>query len=203
MPEDDTSKKEVLKTLVEILLKDEELKKSLGRYTAITVLTSVSVTIVEMTYGLPIITVASAPFVGPIVAFLIASVLTFIRSGKPKTLFYACPNFSCSRQERYFAIRWSSLPLYRKQKGCPDCGARLIKRCQRGKHYIVSPAPENPDQQPKLDSCCPFCDPEIPRDERVYIPRTTSQLPLTEIPRGTINESEIHVEPIHIPTKPE
>lgn len=168
---------EVFKTLVEILLKDEEVKKSLGRYTAIAILASVTTAIAEMTYGLPIITLGSAPFVGPIVAFLIASVRTYLRSGKPKTIFYVCPNFSCSRPARYFPIRWSSLPLYRKQKGCPDCGSKLIKRCQLGKHFIVSLDPENPDQPPNLDSCCSFCDPEIPRNKRTHIPQADTLPP--------------------------
>ncbi len=189
MPTDDTSMKEVLKTLVELLLKDEELKRSLGGYTAIAVLASVATAIAEITYGLPIITLGSSPFVGPIVAFLIASTRTYLRTGKPKTIFYICPNFSCTRPERYVAINWSSLALYRKQKGCPHCGTRLIKRCQRGKHYIVSPNPESPDQPPTLDSCCPYCDPDIPRDERIYIPLAASALSLTETPQAQVNNS--------------
>jgi hypothetical protein len=168
--EDDASMKEVLKTLVELLLKDEELKKSLGRYTAIAILASVATAIAELTYGLPIITLTATPFVGPILVFLIASVQTYLRSGKPKTIFYVCPNFSCPRPERFITIKWSSLPLYRKQKACQDCGVELIKSCQSGKHYIVSSDPENPNQMPKIDSCCLFCDPKIPRPKRTYIP---------------------------------
>ncbi|MBI1923969.1 hypothetical protein HYR99_06935 [Candidatus Poribacteria bacterium] len=134
---------DVIKTLIELLLKDEEFKKSLGRHTTYLVLATVAVAAAELTIGLPLITLASTPFVGAVIVFLIAQVEDWVRSGKPKTIYYLCPN-----EKKFIRISWSSLPRYRKVKGCGDCGASLIKRCQRGKHYIVSPDFDNPEGAP-------------------------------------------------------
>lgn len=155
---------DVVRTLFELLIKDEEFKKSLGRRTTYLILATLAIATAELTIGLPVITLASTPFLGAIIVFLIAQVEDWIRSKRPKTIFYLCPN-----EFEFFPINWTSLPQYRKLKSCPNCGTKLIKRCQQSKHYIVSPDLKDPDAPPTVGSYCPFCDPDLPKDKRVYL----------------------------------
>lgn len=170
MPDNDESPSQepktgdVVKTLFELLIKDEEFKKSLGRRTTYLILATLAIATAELTIGLPIITLASTPILGTIIVFLIAQVEDWIRSKRPKTIFYLCPS-----EFRFFPIKWTSLPQYRKLKSCPNCGTKLIKRCQQGKHYIVSPDLTDPDAPPTAGSFCPFCDPNLPKDKRGYV----------------------------------
>lgn len=147
---------DVIKTLLELLLKDEEFKRSLGQRTTYFIIATLAVATAELTIGLPIITLASTPFVGAIIVFLIAQVEDWIRSGKPKTIFYLCPNIVCPNQIRFRPIKWSELPRYRKRQYCSDCSHKFITRCPN-KHFIVSPDLKNPDLSPKIDSFCQIC----------------------------------------------
>lgn len=157
----------VIKTLVELLKSDEELKASLGKYLTYFILASLVIATLELTVGLPIITLSTSPLVGGIIVFLYAEVETWLRSRKPKTIFYLCP-----KERKFIPIHWSSLPRYRKLKACPTCGTKLIKKCQKGKHYIVSPDFSNPDKTvPDAEGFCPLCDPDTPEEQRRYLPK--------------------------------
>jgi hypothetical protein len=155
-PDKDPKTGDVIKTLFELLLKDEEFKKSLGRRTVYFILATLAIATAELTVGIPIITLASAPFVGAIIVFLFAQVEDWIRSGKPKIIFYLCPNIECPNPVRFRPIKWVELSKYRKRENCSDCGRKFITRCPK-KHYIVSPDFEKPDVSPTLDSFCPRC----------------------------------------------
>jgi hypothetical protein len=157
---------DTLKELKNLL--GDEWKKTLGKRTAQMVLATLIIAGVELTYGLPVITLATTPFVGGLIVFLWDSVATWLQSNKPKIIFYACP-----WEGTFIPIRWGNVPLDRKRRAC-QCGAPLIKKCRRGKHFIVSPDPgadtATNAQPPSLDSVCPFCDPLIPVEERRYLP---------------------------------
>lgn len=91
----------------------------------------------------------------------VAALDHIIHSRKPRTIFYLCPE-----EQKFFPIK-SSDPA-RQWKACPDCGTELIKRCQQGKHYIASPNPKNPDDEPSINGFCPKCDPKtLPLSKRV------------------------------------
>jgi len=156
---------EVVKTVAELFLKDEDLKKSLGRRTVYAILFTLTVAGVELTIGIPFITLGSTPLVGIMLSFLIAVIEDWIWSRQHPTAFYICPE-----EGRFIPIKRSSHPKYRKLRSCPDCGCELIRRCRRGNHFIVSPDPNNPDTPPKLDGFCPFCKPSLPKSSRAYIP---------------------------------
>jgi hypothetical protein len=159
---------EVVKTVAELVLlvlKDEGLKQSLGRRTIYAILFTLAVATVELTIGIPFITLGSTPLVGIMASFLIAVVEDWVWSRRPLTAFYICP-----QESRFISIKRSSHPKYRKLRSCPDCGCELIRRCQRGNHFIVSPDPDNPDAPPKLDGFCPFCKPSLPKSSRAYLP---------------------------------
>lgn len=166
---DEPSITEIYKAITKEVLKDPEFKRNLGQNTVIFLSVTAAIAAVEIFYGLPIVTVMTTPIAGGVVAFLFASVQVWIRSGKPKTIFFLCPNISCPRKNRFLTVKWSSVPLYRKQKGCPDCGAELIKTCPSGKHYIVSADPRDPDKAPSLSGFCPFCNPKTPKEQRSYL----------------------------------
>lgn len=154
--DDNPKTTDVIKTLLELLTKDEEFKKTLGKRTAYFIIATLAVAAVELTYGIPIITLASTPFVGAIIVFLYAQVEDWIRSGKPKTIFYLCPNDECPNRKRFRPIKWSEISRFRKFNSCPDCGKEFIKRC-KNRHYIVSSDIENPDKSPNINSFCPNC----------------------------------------------
>ena len=155
-PDKDPKTTDIIKTLLELLTKDDEFKKSLGKRTTYLILATLTIAAVELTVGIPIITLASTPFVGAIIVFLIAQVEDWIRSGKPKIIFYLCPNLKCPNPDRFRPIKWVELSNHRNKKNCSDCGRKFITRCPN-KHYIVSPNFENPDVLPKIDSFCPNC----------------------------------------------
>jgi len=142
---------EVVKTVAELVLKDEDLKKSLGRRTIYAVIFTLAVATVKLTIGIPFITLGSTPLVGITASFLIAAVEDWVVSNRPPTAFYICPE-----EGRFIPIKRSSHPKYRKLRLCPDCGCELIRKCQQGNHFIVSSDPDNPDTPPKLDGFCPF-----------------------------------------------
>ncbi len=159
--------KEAIGTVVEMLLKDEEFKKSLGRRTSYLILATLAIAVAEFMVGLPLITLTSSPVIAVIITFLIIQVEDWLQSGKPKTTFYLCPN-----EQKFIRISRSSEPRYRKVLGCIDCGAPLIKKCQQGKHPIVSLDLEGPEgQPPNIDSFCPLCDPSLPEEDRAYLPK--------------------------------
>ncbi|MGH9753191.1 MAG: hypothetical protein ACREA2_10445 [Blastocatellia bacterium] len=156
---------EVVKTVAELVLKDEDLKKSLGRRTIYAILFTLAVATVELTIGIPFITLGSTPLVGITVSFLIAVIEDWVWSRRPPTAFYICPE-----EGGFIPIKRSSHPKYRKLRSCPNCGCELIRRCQRGNHFIVSPDPDNPNTPPKLEGFCPFCKPSLPKSNRAYLP---------------------------------
>ncbi len=166
-PNKESLTKEAIGTVVEMLLKDEEFKKSLGRRTSYLILATLAIAAAEFMVGLPLITLTSSPVAAVIITFLIIQVEDWLQSRKPKTTFYLCPN-----EQKFIRISRSSEPRYRKVLGCIDCGAPLIKKCQRGKHPIVSPDLDRPEgQPPKIDSFCPLCDPSLPEEDRAYLPK--------------------------------
>lgn len=165
-PEKAITTAEVVKTLIRVAGDDEELKKSLGKRTIHFLLATCAMLVVGLTYNIPFITTASAPLMGAVITFLIASVEDWMRSKKPKTIYYLCPY-----DKKFIRINRSSLSHYRKLKSCPKCGVGLIKRCQQGKHYIVSPDFEHQKgHPPRVNGFCPFCDPKIPEEKRRYLP---------------------------------
>lgn len=175
-PGEDLSTVELVKTIVQVARDDEEFKKSLGKRTIHFVLATCAIGSIVLTYGLPFVTLASTPLIGGTITFLIAAVEDWMRSKKPKTIYYLCPH-----DKEFIAINWSSLPRYHKLKSCPKCGAGLIKRCQQGKHYIVSPDFESQKgRPPKVNGFCPFCDPRIPDENRRYIPHKDKSLAVTQ-----------------------
>jgi len=167
--ENEASTKDAIKALVEMLQKDEEFKRSLGQHTVLLILATLAIATVELTVGLPFVTLTTAPFVGAIIVFLIASVKMYLQSGKPEIVFYLCSNDMCPGP-RILPIRWSALPKYRKLKACASCGKGLIKSCPSGRHFIVSPNPSKPDALPNLRGFCPFCDERV--GSREYLSRS-------------------------------
>lgn len=159
---------ELIKTLTEWVIKDEQLKKSLGRRTLYAILsTSAFVIVAKMILGVPPVSLTVTPLVViTFVAFLlVARAEDWLRGKRPQTFFYLCPD-----EVRYIPISESVHPIYRKMKSCPHCGCGLIKRCRRGKHFIVSSDPKNPDTPPGPDGFCPFCDSSLPKTDKVYLP---------------------------------
>src|SRR5829696_6683623 len=94
---------ETLKELKSLL--GDEWKKALGKRTTQLVLATLIIAGVELTYGLPIITLATTPFVGATLVFLWDSVATWLQSKKPQVIFYACP-----WESTFTPIRWGDLP---------------------------------------------------------------------------------------------
>lgn len=155
-PENTPRTADVIKTLLELITKDDEFKKTLGTRTAYFIVATLAIAAVELTYGIPIITLASTPFVGAIIVFLYAQVEDWIRSGKPKIIFYICSNKDCPNPERFRLIKWAEISRFRKINNCSDCGKEFIKRCPN-RHYIISPSIENPELPPNMKSFCPNC----------------------------------------------
>lgn len=166
---DDPSMGEIYKTITKEVLKDPEFTRNLGRYTVLFLTSYLVIGGVELLYGLPVITLASTPLAAGALTFLVASVQIWIRSGKPQVIYYLCSNPKCPRADPFVVVKWSAVPLYRKQRGCRDCGGPLTKTCKRGKHFIVPPNPDKPHQPPDINGFCPFCDPKIPLPERAYL----------------------------------
>jgi len=156
---------EAVKTIAELVLKDEEFRKSLGRRISSLILAATVLATVELTVGIPTISLKTIPLIAVVVVVLVASVEDWIASRRPPTAFYICPE-----DGKFIPISRSSHPKYRKLRSCPDCGCELIRRCQRGNHFIVSSDPDNPDTPPKLDGFCPFCKPSLPKSSKAYLP---------------------------------
>jgi hypothetical protein len=76
------------------LLKNEEFKKSLGRGTTTFLLASLAIAAVELTIGIPVITLSTAPIAGALVAYLLEQTRSWILSGKPQVIFYFCPGLT-------------------------------------------------------------------------------------------------------------
>jgi len=159
---------EVVKIVAELFLKDEDLKKSLSRRTIYAILFTLAAATIELTIGIPIITLGSTPLVGITASILIAVIEDWVWSRRPPTAFYICPE-----EGRFIPIKRSSHPKYRKLRSCSDCGCELIRRCQRGNHFIVSPDPDTPDTPPKLTGFCPFCKTSLPKSHKAYLPAAT------------------------------
>ncbi|MGH9832613.1 MAG: hypothetical protein ACREBD_04210 [Blastocatellia bacterium] len=166
-PTKESQASEVVKALADLVLKDEELRKSLGRGATYAILAATAVAAIKLTIGLPVISFEAIPLIAFPAFVLITAVEGWIRSGRPPTVFYICPE-----EDRFIRIKRSSHPKYRQMRSCPDCGCELIRRCQQGKHFIVSPDPDNPDTPPKLDGFCLFCRPSLPKTSRAYLPAT-------------------------------
>jgi hypothetical protein len=156
---------EAVKTIAELAFKDEELRKSLGKRTLYVIFLTLAVVTIKLTIGIPSITFGSAPLIGITASFLIAAMEDWVRSRRPLTSFYICPE-----ERKFIPIKRSSHPKYRKLRSCPDCGCELMRRCQQGKHFVVSPDPESPDMPPKPGGFCPFCKPSLPKSGRTYLP---------------------------------
>lgn len=161
----DPSKFEVAKTLADQLLNNPDFKRAVGKRTTAFILFTLAVATAELTVGLPIITLASTPVVGAVIAYLLGEVEDWIRSRKPSMVFFLCPE-----EAKFIGIAWSDLPTYRKRQACPDCGSPYITRCQVGRHFIVSPNPSKPSDPPRPDGFCPLCDPSLPKHKRRYLP---------------------------------
>jgi len=181
MPEPaDPKRTEVVSTLAGLLLNDPVFKSAVGKRTTAFILATLAFGSVEVLYGLPVLTLATCPLAGAMTVFLISAVADWIRSGKPDVIFYLCPE-----EHTFVAIRWVDLPRYRKRKACPTCGSRYIVRCQRQKHFILSPDPANPNTQPTVDGYCSLCDPGLPKNQRRYLPEWANvQRPLDLRPDG-------------------
>lgn len=175
MSDDGVSTTEAMKTLVGLLKDDDEFKRSLGANTATFILMTVAIAATELAYGLPAVTLASAPLYSATTTFLIGAVKSHLRSGRPDIVFFCCPNIECPRPNRYFRIKWSDLPKFRKFKTCSACGVKLRKRCPSGRHFIVSPSTEDPRLAPDAGALCPFCDDSTPASERRYIPEAIDE----------------------------
>ncbi len=160
---------EAVKTLAELILKDEEFRKSLGRRITSLILAATTLAAIELTVGIPTIGLRAVPLIAVLVVVLIASVEDWVQRKRPPTIFYICPE-----EGKFISIKHSSFPKYRKLRSCPDCGCELIRSCQRGRHFIVSPDPDNPDTPPKLDGFCPFCKPSLPKTSKAYLPATNT-----------------------------
>lgn len=156
---------EAVKTIAELVLEDEGFKKSLGRRITSLILAATVLAAVELTIGIPTITLKTIPLIAALVVVIFASIEDWIGNKRPQTAFYICPE-----DGKFIPIKRSSHPKYRKLRSCPDCGCGLIRRCQRGNHFIISPDPDNPDTLPKLDGFCPFCKPSLPKSSRAYLP---------------------------------
>lgn len=156
---------EAVKTIAELLLKDEGFTKSLGKRITSLILIATVLAAVELTVGIPTISLTSIPFIAGVVVVILARIEDWMLSKRPSTIFYICPE-----EGRFIRIKRSSHPKYRQMRSCPHDGCELIRRCQRGKHFIVSPDPDDPDALPKLDGYCSFCKPSLSRSERAYIP---------------------------------
>jgi hypothetical protein len=156
---------EVVKTLAEIALKDEEFRKSLSRRISYAILATTALATIELTIGIPIISLRAVPLIAILVVALIAPIEDWVRKKRPSTVFYICPE-----EGIFISIKRSSHPKYRKFRSCPDCGCELIRRCQRGKHYIVSSNADQPDTPLRLDGFCPFCNPSLPKPSKAYLP---------------------------------
>ncbi len=156
--------KEIHGILIKLLSEKGLWRETLGKRTSQFVLACLIIAVVEFTYNLPIITLSTAPIVGALLIFLWDSVAVWLQSDKPEVIYFACP-----KERKFIEIAWSKLPKYRKYKTC-ECGAKLIKRCPSGKHFIVSPLvndePNTDTRFPKPDSVCPYCDPS----NEPYIP---------------------------------
>lgn len=156
---------EVLKTFAELLLKGDETKKR----ATITVFTTAVAVAVKEVGGLSSVSWALTVIAGMVASLVIATVQDWMKSRQPSTIFYLCPE-----EQKFIPIRRSSPPIYRKMKSC-SCGCRLTKKCQQGKHPILSTDPDNPDAFPKVDDCCQHCDPALPKSRRMYLPETASK----------------------------
>ncbi|MGH9842323.1 MAG: hypothetical protein ACREEM_26535 [Blastocatellia bacterium] len=155
------------KNVAELLLKDEELRRSLGRRTSYAILISAILATAKITIGIPFLSPGLVPLVAIIVVFLIATAEDWLLGKHPQTIFYLCPD-----EGRYIPISESVHPIYRKINSCPHCGCGLIKRCRGGKHFIISSDPNNPNTPPGPDGFCPFCKPSLPKTSRAYLPET-------------------------------
>lgn len=169
---------EVVKTIAELALKDEEFRKSLGKRIGYVILSSSALAAIELTVGIPAIGLKYIPLIAISVFVLVAIVEDWLQSKRPATIFYICPE-----EGRFIRIKRSSHPKYRQMRSCPDCGCELIRRCQQGKHFIVSPEPDDPDAPPKLDGYCSFCKPSLPLPDRAYIP--TAKAPVENDPASS------------------
>lgn len=162
------SPKVVFQEIQKLLSEEGPWRSVLGKRTTQFVILSLIIAGAELTYGIPVITLATAPFAGALLIFLWDSVVVWLQSNKPATIFYACPE-----ERKFIPIRWAELPRERKRKAC-TCGAPLIKKCPSGKHFMVSPDPDTTSvtdpKPPSPQSVCPFCDPRLPRSERQYLP---------------------------------
>ncbi|MEK7831095.1 MAG: hypothetical protein AAB401_08420 [Acidobacteriota bacterium] len=157
---------EVLKTLAESLFKGDETRKR----ATITVFTTAVALAVKEVGGLSSVSWTLVVIAGMVASLVIATVQDWVKSRQPATVFYLCPV-----EQKFIPIRRSSPPIYRKMKSC-SCGCKLIKKCQQGKHQILSTDPDNPDAFPKADECCQHCDPALPKSKRTYLPETASRL---------------------------
>ena len=166
----------VLQDIQKLLAPGGDWRPILGKRTTQFVILYMIIAGAELTYGLPVITLGTAPFMAALLIFLWDSVVTWRESNKPQIIFYACP-----AERRFIPIRWADLPRHRKRQAC-DCGARLIKKCPLDKHFIVSPdtstALGTDPKPPNPDSVCPFCDTRLPRSERQYLPEPGQERPL-------------------------
>ncbi len=162
--------KEITQTIAESVLKDDEFRKALGRRTNLLILTTTVIAGIKLAGGLSVVPWSATPLAGMTATFLISAIDAWIRSKRPTTIFYLCPE-----EQKFIAIKQSSPTRYRKMKSC-SCGCRIVKKCPQGKHEIVSSDPNNPDNPPGIDGFCQFCDPAIPKAQRAFLPDTAGKL---------------------------
>jgi hypothetical protein len=85
------SRLDVAKTLADQLINNPDFKRAVGKRTTAFILFTLAVAIAELAVGLPIITLASTPVVGAVIAYLLGEVEDWMRSKKPSTVFFLCP----------------------------------------------------------------------------------------------------------------
>jgi hypothetical protein len=170
-PKEPQPAEQLLKPLSELFKsdshsKDDDPRKVLDRRAIWAILATGVVAAIKLAGGMPFISWSATPLAGISFSILISAVQERLRNKQPSTIFYLCPE-----EQKFIPIKHSSLPKYRKMKSC-SCGCQLIKKCQQGKHEILSPDPNNADTPPSIDGFCQFCDPAIPKPQRAYLPET-------------------------------
>jgi hypothetical protein len=163
---------ETIKTIAELVLKDEGFRHSVGRRASYAILLTLALATVKLTIGIPFFSLGHIPLAGIFLFFLISAVDDWLRSKRPSVTFYLYPD-----EGLFIPLNRTSPRIYRKLKSCPHCGSALLNKCRQRKHPIVSPDPGNPDLLPQASDFCPFCDPALPKEYRAYLPANSTNVP--------------------------
>lgn len=99
--------REAVKTIAELVLKDDRFRKSLGRRITSLIFIATVLAAVELTAGIPIINLTTIPLIAAVVVVILASIEDWIGSRRPQTAFYICPEDS-----KFIPIKRSSHPSH-------------------------------------------------------------------------------------------